>query len=371
MPSDTARAARRRHRAHDVVDDAVERVVAVAPAGYSTRNGSVRGRAPPVWEHTIPRPRSAATSIEGGVVAGPRVVDQVGALVGGRPRHLRAPGVDADHQVRVARPGPVVTSGITRAISSAASTRGPAAGPHPAEVDDVGALVDRPRHGVVGGRVVEPRRGVERVRRPVDDGHDDRATGRRSSGPAGAAARRPAGRRRHRVAGSRLGGLLRAARSRRRPPPPRPAAGHPARAPGRRPPAAVSTTLRSSRSAVEIMPRSSTGAAHPVDEALPVVAADEHDREADDLVRLHQGQRLEQLVERAEAARQHHEALGVLHEHRLAREEVPEVDAEVDVVVHALLERQLDAEPDGQPAGLQRPRLAASMIPGPPPVITA
>ena len=45
-------------------------------------------------------------------------------------------------------------------------------------------------------------------------------------------------------------------------------------------------------------------------------------------------------------------ACGVLDEHRLADEEVPEVDADVDPVVEALLERQLDAEPDGQPAGL-------------------
>ena len=55
---------------------------------------------------------------------------------------------------------------------------------------------------------------------------------------------------------------------------------------------------------------------------------------------------------RAEAAGQHDEALRVLHEHRLAGEEVAEVDADVDPLVHALLEGQLDAEPDRHPAGL-------------------
>ena len=50
---------------------------------------------------------------------------------------------------------------------------------------------------------------------------------------------------------------------------------------------------------------------------------------------LHQSQRLEQLVERAEPAGQADERLRVLHEHRLAREEVAEVDAEVDPLVEA------------------------------------
>ena len=67
---------------------------------------------------------------------------------------------------------------------------------------------------------------------------------------------------------------------------------------------------------------------------------------------LHQGQRLEQLVEGAEAAGQHDEALGVLHEHRLAGEEVAEVDADVDPLVEPGLEGQLDAEPDADAAGL-------------------
>lgn len=84
----------------------------------------------------------------------------------------------------------------------------------------------------------------------------------------------------------------------------------------------------------------------PVEQAAPEGGADQHDREPGDLLGLDEGDRLEQLVEGAEAARQHDEGLGVLHEHRLADEEVTELDADVDVVVQALLEGQLDAEPD-------------------------
>ena len=58
-------------------------------------------------------------------------------------------------------------------------------------------------------------------------------------------------------------------------------------------------------------------------------------------------------------------AVGVLHEHRLAREEVAELDAEVDVRVEVLLVRQLDVAADRQAAALRQPRFAASMMPGP------
>ena len=72
-----------------------------------------------------------------------------------------------------------------------------------------------------------------------------------------------------------------------------------------------------------------------------------------DLAGLDQGQRLEQLVQRAEAAGQDHERVGVLHEHHLAGEEVAELDAEVDVRVEALLVGQLDVAADRQS---RRPR---------------
>src|SRR4051794_2614665 len=90
----------------------------------------------------------------------------------------------------------------------------------------------------------------------------------------------------------------------------------------------------------------------PVDQSAPVGTAEQHDGEGRHLSGLHEGERLEQLVHGAEAAGQHDEGLGVLHEHRLAREEVTEVQADVDVVVEVLLERQLDAEAYRNATGL-------------------
>src|SRR5205807_8500438 len=48
------------------------------------------------------------------------------------------------------------------------------------------------------------------------------------------------------------------------------------------------------------------------------------------------------------------EGHGVRDEHRLADEEVVELDAQVDVFVEALLEGQLDVQADGEPASLTR-----------------
>ena len=69
--------------------------------------------------------------------------------------------------------------------------------------------------------------------------------------------------------------------------------------------------------------------------------------------------------------RQHHEALRVLHEHRLADEEVTEVHPDVDMRIEALFEGQLDPETDRDAIRFPRPLFAPSMAPGPPPVITA
>ena len=127
-----------------------------------------------------------------------------------------------------------------------------------------------------------------------------------------------------------------------------------------------------SRSSGEILPEPRQGAAQPVDEAGPVGGAEQNDREAGDLAGLHQGERLEQLVQRPETAGQADERLGVLHEHRLAREEVPEVDPQIHPLVEPLLERQLDAEPDRVAARLAGNRgWPLPSTPGPPPVITA
>src|SRR5205814_9136052 len=97
--------------------------------------------------------------------------------------------------------------------------------------------------------------------------------------------------------------------------------------------------------------------------------------EPSDLPGPYQRERLEQLVHRAVPTAQYHERLRVLDEHRLAREEVPEVDAHVDPLVDALLERQLDAQPHGEPAGLgaalvrglhdARPAAGDDRVPGP------
>src|SRR3954447_478829 len=95
--------------------------------------------------------------------------------------------------------------------------------------------------------------------------------------------------------------------------------------------------------------------AQPGQQPGPVLSADQHDREPGHLLGLDQGQRLEQLVERPEATGQHREPLGVLDEHRLAREEVAEVDADVGPAVEPGLPRQLDAEPHAQAAGLAGP----------------
>src|SRR5450759_2297636 len=95
------------------------------------------------------------------------------------------------------------------------------------------------------------------------------------------------------------------------------------------------------------------GLAQPLQQTTPVRRADEHQREGGHLAGLHQRHGLEELVQGAEASGQDDEPLGVLHEHGLAGEEVPEVDPKVDIAVQALLERQLDAEPDRRAASLE------------------
>ncbi len=83
-------------------------------------------------------------------------------------------------------------------------------------------------------------------------------------------------------------------------------------------------------------------------------------------------ERLEQLVQRAEPARQDDEALGVADEHDLAREEVVEAQGDVQVGVRRLLEAaaRCSARPTSRrPRGRRGWRPPSS--PGPPPVMTA
>ena len=67
-----------------------------------------------------------------------------------------------------------------------------------------------------------------------------------------------------------------------------------------------------------------------------------------DLAGLGQRERLEELIEGAEAAGEDDETTRVLDEHVLADEEIAELDAQVDVPVHRLLVRQLDVASNGQ-----------------------
>src|SRR6185437_3042363 len=93
----------------------------------------------------------------------------------------------------------------------------------------------------------------------------------------------------------------------------------------------------------------------PVEQSPPVRRTEKHDREVLDLSCLREGQRLEKLVQRAEAARKDDEPPGVFNEHVLADEEIAELDAEVDVTVQRLLVRQLDVATDGKTARLVAP----------------
>jgi hypothetical protein len=72
------------------------------------------------------------------------------------------------------------------------------------------------------------------------------------------------------------------------------------------------------------------------------------------LAGLDQRQRFEQLVERAEPAREDHESLGRLHEHRLPRVEVVEGELDVEIRVLVLLVGELDVEADREPTAFLR-----------------
>ena len=87
--------------------------------------------------------------------------------------------------------------------------------------------------------------------------------------------------------------------------------------------------------------------------------------------RLDQRQRLEQLVQRAVAARRDHEGAGVADEHHLAGEEVAEAKPDVEIGVRRLLARELDVAADRQRTGVARAAVGGLHQPGPPPVMTA
>ena len=82
---------------------------------------------------------------------------------------------------------------------------------------------------------------------------------------------------------------------------------------------------------------------------------------------LDQRQRLEQLVHGAVAPREDDEPRGIFHEHRLADEEIAEVDGALDVGVEPLLERQLDIAADRQAVALLAAAIRRFHDPGPAP----
>src|SRR5690606_16907528 len=88
--------------------------------------------------------------------------------------------------------------------------------------------------------------------------------------------------------------------------------------------------------------------ANPVEQALPVGAAEGHDGEVLNLTGLHQPERLEELVHSAETARKDDEARRVFHKVDFAAEEVVEFEVDIHEPVETLLERQLDVEADGE-----------------------
>src|SRR3546814_1914520 len=67
------------------------------------------------------------------------------------------------------------------------------------------------------------------------------------------------------------------------------------------------------------------GQAREIDQALPELTPVEQDRNIDDLAGLHQREQFEQLIERAESAREEHGATRKFHQPELAHEKVVEL----------------------------------------------
>ena len=93
-----------------------------------------------------------------------------------------------------------------------------------------------------------------------------------------------------------------------------------------------------------------------VDDRVPIFAAVEDDGDLLHAARLAEAERVEQLVERAEAAGEDDERGGAQDEVELAHREVVELEAEIgrDVRVGLLLVRQIDVEADALGAGFER-----------------
>jgi hypothetical protein len=95
-------------------------------------------------------------------------------------------------------------------------------------------------------------------------------------------------------------------------------------------------------------------AAEPVVEAFPVFFADENDRTARDLFRLHQREDFEKLIERAESAGQVDERDGVADQHVFPRKEKAHRDESVDVGIRGLFMGEADVASEGSRARIAR-----------------
>ena len=92
-----------------------------------------------------------------------------------------------------------------------------------------------------------------------------------------------------------------------------------------------------------------------MEDRIPVLGAVQNDLNLLlELLRLHQRQDLEHLVERPESAREDHQRLGQIRKPELAHEEVVELEVQPvgDEAVRALLEGQADVQSDRLAAGL-------------------
>ena len=86
---------------------------------------------------------------------------------------------------------------------------------------------------------------------------------------------------------------------------------------------------------------------------------------------LNQGQHFGRFIQRAESAGHHDIGVRVFDERDLAREEMAKAERNVRPGIVRLLVRQLMFRPTDGDLPSNAPLLAASMMPGPPPEITA
>jgi hypothetical protein len=103
-----------------------------------------------------------------------------------------------------------------------------------------------------------------------------------------------------------------------------------------------------------------------VDRASPPVLPDQHDRDRLDLARLHQRQRLEQLVERAEAAGEGDHRAGTQQEVEFPQCEVAKAQRQSRraIAVGPLRHRQLDVQADRDASRFKRAAIGGFHDPG-------